>query len=141
MRNVTQKLMNSWWALTGSALSVPVYIESVPEEEDGNYVLLRVEGETDVTKNAKTWIKEAVVIADIVTVFNVAINTETADGIHNEIGALLADGPGHNHNLTAQTGMQINRVTEETVSNLQEDDGTKKYYRKIIRYNHLITIQ
>jgi len=134
MRNVTKKLVNSYWELLNGSLSVPVYIESVPESETGNYVLLRVEGETNVDENAKTWIKEIVVILDIVTVFDNMIDTSVVDDI-------LAATPYSGHNLAAQTGMQINRVTDETSEYLQEDDGTYKYYRKITRYNNLITVQ
>jgi len=141
MRNVTKKLVNSWWDLMNGSLSVPVYIESVPEAEDGNYVLLRAEGETNVDENSKSWIKEVVLITDVVTVFDSMIDTSIADDIDNEIGVLLATTPYHGHNLGSQPGMQINRVTDETSNYLQEDDGTKKYYRKITRYNHLITIQ
>lgn len=141
MRNVTKKLVNSYWELLNGSLSVPVYIESVPESETGNYVLLRVEGETNVDENAKTWIKEIVVILDIVTVFDNMIDTSVVDDIDAEIGVLLAATPYSGHNLAAQTGMQINRVTDESSEYLQEDDGTYKYYRKITRYNNLITVQ
>jgi hypothetical protein len=145
MRNVTGKLMDSWWDLLNGSLdnSVPVYVESVPGNAPDNYVILRSEGETEVEKNNKTWIKEAVIIADIVTSFpsNELINTSVVDGIDNEIGVLLMTSPYHSHNLTAQSGMIINRVEDETTQYLQEDDGEKKYYRKLTRYNHLITIQ
>lgn len=137
------KLMNSWYDLLNGELddSLPVYIESVPESESGNYVLLRAEGETDVERNNKTWIKECVIICDIVTVFKNMIDTSVADGIYGEVGTLLADGPFKNHNLQAQTSMIINRVMEDGSAYLQEDDGTRKFYRKVIRYNHLVTIQ
>lgn len=143
MRNVSKKLMNSWYDLLAGNLAnlLPVYVEAVPETEQGNYVLLRSEGETDVDKNDKTWIKEVVIIADITTVFTTDVDPDVADNIDQEIGLLVAVGPGHNHNLSAQDDMKINSVTAETSTNLQEDDGEKKYYRKITRYNHLITIQ
>jgi len=143
MRNVMSKLVDSWWDLLNGSISVPVYIESVPGSQGGNYVLLRAEGETEVERNKKTWIKEAVLIAEVVTVFdtNELINTNTVDDIDNEIGVLLINNPYSGHNLSAQSDMVINRVDDETTTYLQEDDGEKKYYRKITRYNHLITIQ
>ena len=144
MRNVTGKLMDSWYELLNGSLnnSVPVYIESVPNNAPSSYVILRSEGETEVERNKKTWIKEAVIIADVVTSFdtNELINTSIVDGIDNEIGVLLADSPGV-HNLTPQADMIINQINDETTQYLQEDDGEKRYYRKLTRYNHLITIQ
>lgn len=135
------KLMDSWYARIGVALSVPVYIESVPEDRTGNYVLLRAESETDTEQNDKTEIKEAIVITDIVTFFQNMINTATADAIDNEICVLISATPYHGHNLAAQAGMQITRMYPENSTYLQEDDGQKKLYRKVTRWNHLIVTQ
>lgn len=141
MRNVSTKLLNSYFALLNGSVSVPVYIDSVPDDEDGNYIELRVESESEVDLNDKSWLKEVIVIADIVTVFDTMVNPDIANGIDNEIGVLLCTTPFSGHNLTAQTGMQINRLQIDDATYLQEDDGTKKIYRKITRYNNLITIK
>ena len=44
----------------------------------------------------------------------------------SEIGVLLCTTPFSGHNLTAQTGMQINRLQIDDATYLQEDDVTKK---------------
>lgn len=142
MRNVNKKIMNSWYALLNGHLNnnLPVYIESVPESENGNYVLLRAEGETDLSMNDKTWIKSVVVVVDIITRFEDMIDTSEVDDIDNEIGVLLTNGPFSKHNLSSQTGIIINSVTDETSTYLNEGDGPY-YYRKVTRYNHLVTIK
>ena len=112
-------------------LAFPVYIDSVPDDEDGNYIELRVESESEVDRNdKKSWLKEVIVIADIVTVFDTMVNPDIANGIDNEIGVLLCTTPFSGHNLTAQTGMQINRLQIDDATYLQEDDGTKKFIEK-----------
>lgn len=118
-----------------------MYIESVPEDESGNYIQLRVESETEVDRNDKTWIKDVVMIIEIVTTFEQMVNPDVANGIDDEVGTLLFTSPASGHNLAAQTGMKINSITLDTSTNIQEDDGVRKYYRKITRYNNLITIQ
>lgn len=134
---VTGKLMDSWQELIDGAISVPVYKESaVPEEEEGNYVDLRVESEfQNDTKHS--FVSEVVVITDIVTRFNAAIDRSIAEGIDNEIKALIRPGHGQ-HGLMAQDGMQILNVYHQTTSYLTEYDGGQKYYRKIVRYKHRV---
>ena len=39
----------------------------------GNYIELRVESESEVDRNDKSWLKEVIVIADIVTVFDTMV--------------------------------------------------------------------
>lgn len=141
MRNVATKLLNSYFALLNGNVSVPVYIENVPDDESGNYIELRVESESDVERNDKSWIKEVIVIADIVTVFDTMTNPDLANSIDNEVGTLLCTTPFSGHNLAPQTGVQINRVQIDDATYLQEDDGVRKYFRKITRYNNLITIK
>ena len=143
MRSVSKPLLDSWYELLNGNLtgSVPVYITSVPANSPDKYVWLYTEDETTIERNSTAWIKNVVVVSQIVTVFKTAINPDEADDIFNEICVLVANGPYHNHNLPAQAGIKINGVEDEQTVNLQEDDGTYKVFRKITRYNHLITIQ
>jgi len=131
------KLMDSWQELIDGVISVPVYKEgSVPEEEDGNYVELRAESEAeDDTKHS--FRSDAVVITDIVTSFNIAIDRSVSEGIDSEIKALIKTSPGV-HGLLAQSGMQILNVIPETTAYLEEYGNGKRYYRKIVRYSHRI---
>jgi len=137
MINVMGKLMDSWQELIDSTISVPVYKEgSVPEDEKRNYVELRAEGETE-NDTKHNFASDAVVITDIVTRFNLAIDRSVCERIDGEIKALIKSSPGI-HNLIPQTGMQILDVKPETTSYFEEYESGIKYYRKIVRYTHKI---
>ena len=137
MINVMAPLMDSWQELIDSSISVPVFKEgSVPENLHSHYVELRAESESeDDTK--QSFRSDAVVITDIVTVFNVAVDRSVAERIDNEIKVLLKSVPGV-HNLQPQTGMQILSVVPESSLYFEEVGGGKKYYRKLVRYAHRI---
>ncbi len=137
MINVMGKLMDSWQELIDSTISVPVYKEgSVPEDEKRNYVELIAEGETeDDTK--QSFRCDAVVITDIVTRFNVAIDRSVCERIDGEIKALIKSSPGI-HGLIDQPGIQILDVKPETTTYFEEYESGTKYYRKIVRYTHKI---
>ncbi len=131
------KLLDSWQELIDGVISVSVYKEgSVPEDEEGNYVELRAESESE-NDTKQSFRNDSIIITDIVTRFNVSIDRSVAEGIDGEIKALIKSSPGV-HNLSAQSGMQILSVVPETTSYLEEYDTTKKYYRKIVRYTHRI---
>lgn len=134
---VDDKLMDSWYALIGNALSVSVYKEgSVPETEGENYVELRMESENeDDTK--QSFRADVVLITDIVTYHNIAIDRSVASGIDNEIRGLVKPSPGQK-GLSQQAGMQIQNVYPSTSFYLEEVSNGKKIYRKIVRWTHRI---
>ena len=137
MIDVDAKLLDSWQELLDGVISVPFYKkESVPEDEEGNYVEAYIEGATgNDTKHS--FVSEVVVVMNIVTRFNVSVDTSVANGIDNQIKALIR--PGHGvHGLMDQSGMQILNVKFQNSGSLYEYDGTQKYYRKIVRYKHTI---
>lgn len=137
MIDVDGKLLDSWQELLDGVISVPFYKKGgVPEEEEGNYVECYVESNNgDDTKHS--FGNEVVVITNIVTRFNVAIDTSLANGISNEIKGLIR--PGHGvHGLMDQPGMQIVLVKFLSGHGLEEYEAGKKYYRKIDRYRHAI---
>lgn len=135
---VDDKLMDSWYALIGNALSVEVYKEgSVPESEDENYVELRMESDNeDDTK--QSFRSDVVLITDIVTYHNIAIDRSIVSGIDNEIRGLVKPSPGQT-GLSQQSGMQIQNVYPSTSFYLEEKGSNgKKIYRKIVRWTHRI---
>lgn len=137
MINTMGPLLDSWMSLLDGVISVPVYKEDVPESETGNYVVVREEGET-ADNNKKTFNDNSIVIVDIVTRFRNNINRSVADGIYNEIVGLVFDSPTE-HNLPDQNGIQIlNVFRENTPASLQEDNGSEKWFRIILRFNHRI---
>lgn len=127
--------VEAWYVKLHGSISAPVFIESAPEDTTGNYVLLRAEGETDGS-NKGYFGKVAIVIVDIITEFQSMVNTREVDDIDNEITSLVLPSVGA-HGL-AVIGFQISNLSVENTTYLLEDDGVRKYYRKIIRYNHLI---
>lgn len=137
MINTTGLLMDSWQELIDGVISVPVYKEgSVPEDEEGSYVELRAESEFE-NDTKHSFENDTIIVCDIVTMFNHAIDRSVVEGIDSEIKALIKSTPGI-HNLQQQSGMQILNVIPQTTNYLEEYDGTKKYYRKIVRYTHRI---
>ncbi len=136
MINVMGKLMDSWASLIDGVISVPVYKEGSVPETAVNYVELRAESEAeDDTKHS--FRNDAVVITDIVTRFQVAIDRSVADRIDGEIKALVRPTPA-SHGLAVQSGMQILNVIPSDASYFDEVESGTKYYRKIVRYTHRI---
>lgn len=141
MKNVMDALLNSWFALLDGNLSfdsreVKVYPTDADNSDDFHHVIIRAESETDES-NKTSFVTKAVVIIEIVTVHSVSINKSVANNIDNQVRELLF--PTRHHNLPALNGLQITNVIPQGGSYLDEDDGTKKYYRKVTRYNHRIT--
>jgi len=139
--NTMEKLRNAWYALLNggiiyNSVAVDVYKEDVPETEDGHYVLIRAESEID-TSNKQNFRSDSVVIVDIVTSFENNVNSSVVESIDGQIQALIFNGPPLNR-LSVQSGMQIINVKAETTSYLPQEDGSKKFYRKVSRYRHTI---
>lgn len=134
---VDDKLMDSWMALLDGNISVNVYKEgSVPEDENRNYVELRMESEfADDTK--QSFRSDVVLITDIVTFFDIAIDRSVVSAIDNEIKSLVKPSPGQ-YGLTQQSGMQIQNAYATTAAYREEFDEGKKIYRKIVRWKHRI---
>lgn len=136
MLNVTNRVMQAWYTLLNGNLTVPVYMIDAPATEDGNYVLLRVESDSETANNHK-WISNPVIVTEVVTRFATIIDYTVAAEIDDEIGALLYDNPSH-HNLPAQNDIQITSVKRRDATYLQEDDGTQRYYTLVTRNVHRV---
>jgi len=134
---VMGKLMDSWHSLLNGVISVPVYKEgSVPEEIESSYVELRAESASeDDTKHS--FRSDEIVITDIVTMLNLAVDRSLCEAIDDQIKQLIRP-TSQTHGLAAQSGMQILFVYPETTNYLEEYDSGKKYYRKIVRYRNRI---
>jgi hypothetical protein len=136
MIDVDDKLMDSWQDLLDGFISVPFYKQGgVPEDETGNYVECYVEGSSGYdTKH--NFGNEVVLITNIVTRFDIAIDTSVANGIDNEIKTLVK--PSSYHSLPSQSGIQILDVRFSSGQGLEQYSSGKKYYRKVVRYTHRI---
>lgn len=134
MINAGKHIRQAYYDALNGVISVNVYKEDVPEDETGNHVLVRLEGETDEGNNAK-FVSNVVVILDICTVGVNSIDPDTVEDIDQEIKDVL--------NATVNTSLslvdlQLTKMKIISSSYLAEDDGTKRYYRKIIRYTNRV---
>lgn len=135
------KLLNSWFNLldgnvTYGGNAVSVYPTDPANDDYDHHIILRGESETD-DSNKTTFVTLAVVTVDIVTVHPVSINKSIVNDIDGQIRALLF--PSRKHNLDPLIDLQITNVTAQGGSYLEEDDGTRKYHRKVTRWVHRIT--
>ena len=137
MINVTNRLLKAWFELLDGNLSVPVYRYDAPATETGNYVLLRIESDSDDSNNQR-FVSTPVVITEVITKFSTMINDSLAGEIDEEIGEFLyPTTPGH-HALPAQDDIQIVSVTRRDATYLPEDDGTNRYLRLVTRNVHRV---
>jgi len=137
MINPGNKILKSWYELLNNNLSVPVYRYSAPADEDGNYVLLRMESSTIIPNNHQFG-HQQVLITEIVTKNNGGglIDDSLAGNIDTEIGDLLYSST-FQHNMPMQDDIQIISVTRQNQTYLPEDDGVNQILRLITRNVHL----
>jgi hypothetical protein len=135
MRDIRNKLLKAWYEMLSGHISVNVYRVGVPETEDGNYVVLRVESETE-RRNSATFVTNPVVICEIVTRHSTIIDDGVANSINDEILQLLKPGQGTN-GLPVQSGIQVVDVSVQS-TDITEDDGVTKYHRLINRNLHRV---
>lgn len=136
MRNVTNLLMNAWLQRLKGNISVPVYRVDAPSSEKGNYVLLRVESETE-SNNNQQFVTNPVIITEVVTKFDTAIEDDLAATIDDEIAQLVTPRPGIS-GLPQQAGIQITDVRRLNATYIGEDDGTYRYHILATRNLHRV---
>lgn len=135
-KNPIQDITTAWFNLLDGVISVPVYKETVLPSEQGNYVVIRAEGQT-TTKNHSGFFTNAVIIVEVVTKFTHAVDTSVCDEIDNDITELVFTSP-NTFGISNTTNHQITDINLQSSSYLSEDDGSGKYYIKISRYEHSI---
>lgn len=128
------KLMEAWVRLLKGNITVPVFDEGVPDDTKGNYVLLRIESETEQPIGSRYWTKP-IVITDIVTEFGTIVNPKTARAINSEIKGLLVD-KDNNNKLNGLPDIQIDNVYVLNSLVINERTPSKYYYRIVTRYRH-----
>lgn len=136
MRTITGKIMNAWHELLNGNISVPVYRTDAPPDETGNYVLLRVESENDLSNN-HSFVTNPVIITDVVTRFDIRIDDGLAAEIDDEISQLLKSSSA-THNLPEQDDIQIVDVRRVNATYINEDDGVSRFYRLVTRNLHRV---
>jgi len=136
MINVGNRVLKAWYELLNGNTTVPVYRVDAPANENGNYILLRIESDSDTPNNQK-WISNPVIITEVVTKFVTIIDDSVAGEIDEEIGQLLYSSPAQ-HNLPPQDDIQITSVQRRDSTYISEDDGTYRYHRLITRNVHRV---
>lgn len=137
MINVSNRVLKAWHTLLNGNITVPVYRTDAPATEAGNYVLLRIESDTDTPNNHK-FINNPVLITEVVTKFQTMIDDGLAGEIDEEICGLLFPGSVAQHALPAQDDIQITSVQRRDATYLPEDDGTNRFLRLITRNVHRV---
>lgn len=137
MINVANKVLKAWFDMLSGFISVPVYRTDAPPTEQGDYVLLRIESDTDANTNNQRNISNPVIITEVVTRFSKRIDDGLAVEIDNEIALLLSSTPA-THNLPSQDGIAITRVRRSNATYIPEDDGTFRYMRLVTRNTHRV---
>jgi len=137
MINVGNRVLKAWYELLDGNTSVPVYRVDAPITETGNYILLRIESDSDTPNNQK-FISNPVIITEVVTKFSTMIDDSIAGEIDEEIGELLFPTTVAQQALPTQADIQITSVQRRDATYLQEDDGTYRYHRLITRNVHRV---
>jgi hypothetical protein len=136
MKNVTGKIMNAWYELLNGNISVPVYRTDAPPTEEGNYLLLRAESDSDNSNN-HSFVTNPVIITEVITKFSARIDDGLAGEIDDEVGTLVKPTSA-THALPVQDDIQIVDVRRSNATYINEDDGTFRYHRLITRNLHRV---
>ena len=142
MEDIMDQLVNSWYDLLNGNLtydSRQVKVSGVDAANDNSFHHVEIRPESEAFDfNKRSFVTNAVIVLDIVTVHSVAVNKSIVNNIYNQVMQLVFPARPGGHALPALTGLQISTITPQGGSYLEEDDGTKKYYRKVIRFIHRI---
>lgn len=141
MKDVMDPLCNSWFGLLDGQVSysgteVKVYPGDPDNADYSHHIIIRAESEND-RSNKHSFSKSAVVIIEIVTIHSVKINKSIVNNISDQVTQLVF--PTRKQALPVLNGLQITNVIPESATFLEEDDGVRKYHRKLIRFNHRVT--
>lgn len=134
MNNVSKQIRQAYYDALNGNISVEVFKEDVPEGYESHHVVIRVESESD-DSNRSTFVTNPVVITDVVGVFSNSVDPDVVDDIDNEIRQILLP---HNGSLEIQVS-GIRNIQAQSSTTLSEDDGTKRYFRKITRWTQRIS--
>lgn len=136
MKNVSKQIRQAYYNALNGNISVEVYKEEAPMSEEVHHVIVRVESETD-RSHKSGFVTNPVVITEVVGVFGDSVDPDVVDDIDNEIRAIIK--PDTKSRTFIVGGIQVTNIKAESSNLLQEDDGTKKYYRKITRWKQRIS--
>jgi hypothetical protein len=135
MDNVSKIIRQAYYDALNGQISVEVYKEDVAITEALHHVVIRIESETDKSHKAG-FVTNPVVITDVIGVFDNSIDPDEVDNIDGEIRAILKTDV--NATLVS-SGVLISNIRPVSSESFAEDDGSKRYYRKITRWTQRIS--
>lgn len=127
--------MDAWFDLLDGNISVPVHKIDVPMGASEPYVWIYPESGTGAD-NKRSKVDEVVVVVQVVTRFNAAINQEPVEEIDEAVEALVR--PSSTSTGLSVSGYQVHQVSRDGFNYITEEDGTDKIYSKVSRYIHRI---
>lgn len=137
MRNEIVPLLEAYADCLAGIL--PIYQVSVDSGEKGDHIVLRMEGETDISDKTK-FVTNPVVVIDIVTRHQGVIDARVVEQYDNEVRQRI--WPDRRTNgLTPWVGTQVILVKFEGATYLDGFDGTQYEHRKITRVSHYLNQQ
>lgn len=129
--NTVGPVVDAMYTLLAS-ISKPVYKVDVPEQEAGNYVIIRPESGSGIN-NKRSLNDTVIIITDVVTRFDNNINGAVTEALDVEVFDKIMPLP--QSNVLSASGLQVLNVNRESFNYLQERDGVNVYNRKISRYS------
>ncbi len=141
MIDVMDPLCDAWFTLLNREVSyggnpVNVYPGDPANDDYNHHIVIRAESSSDES-NKSTFVTNAVIVLDIVTVHETSINKSIVNDIKGQVSQLIF--PTRKPALPALTNLQVTNISLTNTSYLEEDDGTRKYHRCEMRFSHRIT--
>lgn len=119
-----------------NGISVEVYKDDAPKGIGESHVIVSVESEPD-DSTRKGFTSYPIVITEIVGIFLNSVDPDVVDDIETEIQNILL--PTNGAIAVQASGIGINLIRKLDSQYISEDDGKKRYLRKIIRWQQRVT--
>jgi hypothetical protein len=136
MNSISKQIRQAYFDALDGNISVDVYKEEPPMNVNTHHVIIRVESET-AASNSTSFVTKPVVIVECVGVFTNSIDPDVVDDIDNEVRNIIK--PDRSSRTFTVSGIQISNIKADSSTLLQDDDGTKRYFRKITRWTNRVS--
>lgn len=139
MRNYVGELIKAYYQcldgnITYDGQQVNIYNVAVAASENYHHIVLRPESEFDQS-NKSSFVTNPVVIADVITVHNGAIDAGVVEDIDDQMRQLIFTAR-NTTGLTITGDFQVLNVRVEGSNYLDGFDGSKHEQRKITRFSN-----
>lgn len=140
MKNYVGELVKAYYQLlagniTYNSQEVKIYNVAVDANDRFHYIQLRPESETDAS-NKSSFVTNPVIIADILTLHDGAIDASIVEDIDNQMRQLLF--PTRQGIVIDESDYQVLNIKAESSNYLEGLNGSKHEHRKITRFTNRI---